>query len=262
MFGLRLGHNPRVLVTTTPRPTSFLKKLMIDPTVALTRGSTFENAKNLAKPFLAYLRKQYDNTLIGRQEIYADLVETRAGALWSPPLLERARRDFKETPLERIVIAIDPAISHGEKSDETGIIAAGLTSEGIGVVLEDLSLKALPHLWIQKAIAAYHRLKADRIIAEINVGGNLVEQLLRMHDASISYRAVHARRGKILRAEPIAAFYEQGKVWHAGAFPKLEEQLCSFVPGKTSKSPDRLDALVWALTDLMVSPVRFPSAWT
>jgi phage terminase large subunit-like protein len=261
MFGLRLGKNPRVIVTTTPRPTKLLKKLVKDPEVVLTKGSTFENAKNLAKPFLDYIRCHYEKRWLGRQEIYGDFVEDKEGALWTPALLERAREAFQNIPLRRVVIAIDPAVSHGVKSDETGIIVAGITTEGTGVVLEDLSLKGPSHLWIGKAIEAYHRLKADRIVAEVNMGGELVEQLLRSHDPTVSYKPVRAMRGKALRAEPIAALYERGKVWHAGGFPKLDEQLCSYIPGVSSKSPDRLDALVWALTELMLTVSVRPTIW-
>jgi phage terminase large subunit-like protein len=261
MFGLRLGRQPRVIITTTPRPTKLLKRLAKDPEVVVTKGSTFENAQNLAKPFLAYIRRHYEKRWLGRQEIYADFVEEKMGALWTPNLLERARASFQEGPLKRIVIAIDPAVSHGEHSDETGIIAAGLNMQGIGIVLEDLSLKAPSHLWINKAIEAYHRLKADRIVAEVNMGGDLVEQLLRVQDKSVSYKAVRAMREKAMRAEPIAALYERGQVWHVASFPELEEQLCSYIPGVSSKSPDRLDALVWALTELMLSDLPGPHVW-
>lgn len=261
MFGLRIGKNPRVIITTTPKSSHFLKKLMKDPDVVLTKGSTFENAKNLAKPFLNYIRQHYEKSFLGRQELYADFVESREGALWTPVLLEQARRSFQNVVLRRIVIAIDPAVTHKAGSDETGIIAAGITAEGIGVVLEDLSLKGPANLWMQQAIEGYHRLKGDRIVAEVNMGGDLIEHLLRTHDKAISYKGVHATRGKHTRAEPIAALYERGKVWHASLFPKLEDQLLSYVPGTTSQSPDRLDALVWALTDLMLTPPVQAKVW-
>jgi len=253
MFALRLGKCPRVIVTTTPRPHPLLKNLLKSPDVAVTKGSTFENAENLAKPFLDSILLHYGKSWLGRQELYAEIIEEKEGSLWTPSLLERSRKSFQDVPLLRIVIAIDPAVSHGNKSDETGMIAAGITGDGKGVVLEDLSLKASPSQWIQRAIEAYHRLKADRIVAEVNMGGDLVEQLLRTYDPSLSYKPVRATRGKILRAEPIAVLYEQGKVLHANYFPDLEEQLCSYVPGESHKSPDRLDALVWALTDLMLT---------
>lgn len=262
MFGLRLGQNPRVIVTTTPRPLKFLKKLSTDPDVVLTKGSTFENAKNLAEPFLEYMRHHYENRWLGRQEIYADFVEDRQGALWTPSLLEKAKQDFQNAPLQRLVIALDPAVSHNVNSDETGIIVAGVTADGIGVVLEDLSLKGPPHLWMGKTIEAYHRLKADRVVAEVNMGGDLVEQLLRSNDPTVSYKPVRAMRGKAIRAEPVVSLYERGKVWHAHCFPELEEQLCSYIPGRNAKSPDRLDALVWALTELMLTPIPKPKVWT
>lgn len=262
MFGLRLGMAPKTIVTTTPRPTPILKKLLQDPGVVVTKGSTYENAKNLAKPFLDYICSHYEKSWLGRQEIYADMVEAKEGALWTPALLERARKAYEDRPLKRLIIAIDPAATSGVHSDETGIIAAGLTQDGIGVVIEDLSIKAPASVWIQRAIEAYHRLKADRIVAEVNMGGDLVEQLLRTHDRSISYKSVRAMRGKALRAEPIAALYEQGKVWHAHGLMMLEDQLCGFIPGQTKKSPDRLDALVWALTDLMLIPSSKPRIWS
>ncbi len=261
MFSLRLGQNPRVIVTTTPRPTKLLKKLINDPHVIITKGTTFENTTNLAEPFLSYMRHRYEKSWLGRQELYADIIEEKQGALWTPALLEQARSSFQASPLQRLVIAIDPAMSHGTQSDETGIIAAGITSAGTGIVLEDLSLKAPPSVWVRKAIEAYHRLKADCIVAEVNMGGNLVEHLLRNEDSSISYKALHATRHKILRAEPIASLYERGKIWHATYLPELEEQLCSYVPGISSKSPDRLDALVWALTDLMLNDSYSYKIW-
>ncbi len=261
MFGLRLGAAPRVIITTTPRPTPFLKQLLKDPNVAVTRGSTFDNAQNLAPPFLTHMERQYGDTCLGRQELYAEIVEETKGSLWNRVLIERAKADFKKGALQRIVIAVDPAVTNGPKSDETGIIVAGLTQEGIGVILEDLSGRFATHSWVQSVVANYHHWKADRVVAEVNMGGDLVEQLLRVHDPSLSYKGVRATRGKVVRAEPIAALYEQGKVWHASTFPHLEEQLCSYVPGQSYGSPDRLDALVWALTDLMLTPSFSGQIW-
>lgn len=261
MFGLRLGSQPRVIITTTPRPTKLLKRLAKDPAVRVTTGSTFENAKNLAPPFLAYMHQHYAKRWLGRQEIYAEFVEETEGALWTPALIEMAKDSFQEKPLKRLVIAVDPAVSHRAHSDETGIVAAGLNEEGVGVVLEDLSVKGSPQVWVRRVVEAYHRLTADRVIAEVNMGGDLVEQLLRLEDQTISYKPVRAMRGKVLRAEPVVSLYERGQVWHAGNFPTLEDQLCSYVPGTTRKSPDRLDALVWALTDLMLTGKPDPKIW-
>lgn len=261
MFGLRLGKTPRAIVTTTPRPTAFLKALIKDPDVITTRGNTSENAKNLAPPFLSYVQRHYANSCLGRQELHAEIVEENEGALWRRSLIECAQKSFQEFPLQRLIIAVDPAVSSGAKSDETGIIVAGITVEGTGVILEDLSLRATPHEWTTKVVEAYHRLKADRVVAEVNMGGDLVEQLLRTQDASISYKSVRATRGKGMRAEPIVALYEQKKVWHARAFPQLEEQMCAYIPGKNQASPDRLDALVWALTELMLTPSFLGKIW-
>lgn len=261
MFSLRIGETPRVIITTTPRPTSWIKNLLKDASVYVTKGSTFDNAKNLAPSFLHHLKERYANSWLGRQEIYADIVEEREGALWTPALLEKAITDYQETSLKRIVIAVDPAVSHGAQSDETGIIAAGVTVDGQGVVLDDRSLKGSPSQWIQTAIGLYHELKADRIVAEVNMGGDLVEQLLRTYDPSVSYKAVRARRGKIIRAEPIMALYEKGKIWHAKRLPSLESQLCSYIPGVSQKSPDRLDALVWALSELIFSSPKKAQVW-
>jgi phage terminase large subunit-like protein len=261
MFSLRLGCHPRVIITTTPRPTPLLKKLIKNPDTIITRGTTFDNAANLAGPFLAYVKKNYESTHLGRQELYAELLEENSEALWTHKLIERAREAYQPHPLKRLIIAIDPAVTNQKNSDESGIIAAGITQQGIGVVLEDLSIKGTASQWMQRAIDAYKRLKADRIVAEVNMGGDLVEQLLHSFDPSLSYKPLHATRGKIIRAEPIAALYEQGKVWHASCFPELEEQLCNYSPNNNSKSPDRLDALVWALTELMLTPSPEPRVW-
>ncbi|MBS0271222.1 MAG: DNA-packaging protein [Proteobacteria bacterium] len=261
MFTLRRGINPRAIVTTTPRSTQFIKKLSQDPDIVVTKGSTFENAKNLARPFLDYMFKHYEKSSLGRQELYADFIDDHQGALWNSKLIEQARSSFQNIPLQRIVISIDPAVSCGAQSDETGIIAAGITTQGVGVVLEDFSIKAPASAWIKRAIDAYHRLNADRIVAEVNMGGDLVEQLLRSYDTSISFKAVRATRSKIIRAEPIAALYERGKIWHAQHFPELEAQLCTYIPGVSPKSPDRLDALVWALSDLLLVPSCGHRVW-
>lgn len=261
MFALRLGKNPRVILTTTPRPSTLIKSLLKNPQVHVTTGTTFDNMKNLPESFLTYMNDQYGSKRIGRQELFAEIVEEQPLALWSHAIVEKAKSAYQEANFKRIVVSIDPAVSHGKKSDETGIIVAGLSDAGIGIVLKDLSLKGPAHVWVKKAIHAYHSFQADRILAEVNMGGELVEQLLREYDPSISYRPVRAMRGKILRAEPIAALYERGKVWHAPHLTKLEEQLTNYMPGVTKKSPDRLDALVWALTDLMILKSSPPKIW-
>jgi predicted phage terminase large subunit-like protein len=255
MFGLRLGKRPRWLVTTTPRPIKLLKSLLAREgrDVVITRGSTFENEANLAPSFLQALRDRYEGTRLGRQEIHAELLSDNPGALWNLDWLDRDRVSVVPE-LRRIVVAIDPAVSNNEGSDETGIIVAGVTKDQKIYVLEDLSGKYAPHEWAAKAILAYRRHKADRILAEVNNGGAMVEATIRALDHSVSFKAVHASRGKVVRAEPIAALYEQRKVHHAGNFPVLEDQMCAFTSdfdrARIGYSPDRVDALVWALTEL------------
>lgn len=257
MLGLRLGANPRSVVTTTPKPIRLVKNLLADPGVAVTRGATDENRDNLAPAFLQAIVRRYEGTRLGRQELQAELIEDLPGALWTRAMIDRARVTAAPE-LRRVVVAIDPAVSAGEESAETGIIVAGLGSDGHGYVLDDLSGRFAPYDWAARAVAAYRTHKADRIVAEINNGGDLVEATLRMVDAGASYRGVRASRGKAVRAEPVAALYEQGRVHHLGALPELEDQMCAlaadFDRERGGVSPDRVDALVWALTDLLVAP--------
>jgi len=255
MFGLRLGKRPRWLVTTTPKPIKLLRELLAreGKDVAVTRGSTFENEANLAPTFLAAVRQRYAGTRLGRQELNAELLSDNPGALWQLDWLDRDRVSAAPE-LRRIVVAIDPAVSNNEGSDETGIIVAGVASDGLIYVLEDCSGRYAPHEWAAMAIAAYRRHKADRILAEVNNGGAMVEATIRALDHRVSFKAVHASRGKVVRAEPIAALYEQRKVHHVGGFAVLEDQMCAFTSdfdrAKVGYSPDRVDALVWALTEL------------
>jgi phage terminase large subunit-like protein len=249
MFGLRLGDDPRVVVTTTPKPNKITKDLVKDPNTIITSGSTYENRANLAPAFLEQIVAKYEGTRLGRQELYGELLSDVEGALWSWDLIE-ASRSKAPKQYRRIVVAIDPAVTSEEGSDETGIIVAGIDQAGVGYIIEDLSTKASPNEWAKRAIEAYHRHKADRIVAEVNQGGDMVESIIRHLDHGISYKAVHAAKGKYVRAEPVAALYEQQKVKHIGAFPALEDQLCNWVQGESS--PDRLDALVWAITELML----------
>ena len=255
MFGLRLGKHPRWLATTTPRPIKLLKELLAREgrDVVVTRGSTFENEANLAPTFLAAVRQRYEGTRLGRQELNAELLSDMPGALWQLDWLDRDR--VREAPdLRRIIVAIDPAVSNNEGSDETGIIVAGISDAGQMYVLEDISGRYAPHEWAAKAIDAYRRHKADRIIAEVNNGGAMVEATIRALDEVVSFKSVHASRGKVVRAEPIAAMYEQRKVHHVGNFSTLEDQMCAFTSdfdrARVGYSPDRVDALVWALTEL------------
>jgi phage terminase large subunit-like protein len=255
MFGLRLGKRPRAIVTTTPKPVPLLKALLKreGQDVVVSRGSTFDNRANLAPSFFSQIVKRYEGTRLGRQELNAELLDDVQGALWTRDLIEAARVPA-DTPIDfkRIVVAIDPAISVGEDSDETGIIVGGLGWDDHAYVLEDLSGKYSPTEWAVRAIGAYRRHLADRIVAEVNQGGEMVANTLRVVDPNAPVRTVHAKRGKLIRAEPVSALYEQRRVHHVGVFDELEDQLCTFAPG-VADSPDRLDALVYAISDLMVT---------
>jgi phage terminase large subunit-like protein len=259
-FGLRTGADPRVAITTTPKPIKLLKEILGDPDTITTRGSTLENASNLAPRFLATILRKYQGTRLGRQEIEAEILDDTPGALWMRAVIESLRVKPNEVPqLTRIVVAIDPGASSNEDSNETGIVAVGLGANGHGYVLDDQSKVYKPHEWAAEAIALFKARKADRIVAEVNNGGEMVENTLRVVDPNVPYRAVHASRGKAIRAEPVSALYEQKRVHHVGAFPLLEDQMCAFTSDFDSKvagySPDRMDALVWALTELMVDEI-------
>jgi len=249
MFGLRLGEKPRCVVSTTPKPIELIRELLRDPRCAITRGSTYDNIANLAPSFVELLLSKYEGTTLGRQEINAELLEEIEGALWTQKTLESCRRtEYPE--MVRIVTAVDPTGGVAE----AGIVTAGIGTDGHGYVLDDSSLRGSPDEWARAAITDYNKFKADRIIAEANFGGEMVEHTIRMTaeklKQSVSYKDVHASRGKQIRAEPVAALYEQGRVHHVGVFPQLEGELTSWVPGEAS--PNRLDALVWAITELIV----------
>lgn len=257
-FGLRLGERPRQMVTTTPRPTALLKRLIADPTTRVTRATTAMNAGNLAAGFLARVVGRYRDTLLGRQELEGLLIEERNDALFRRATIE-ARRVDAPPPLVRIVVAVDPPAS--ARSGTCGIVAAGVGQNGIGYVVADRTVREVqPTAWAARAIAAYRALEADALVAEINQGGDMVEAVLREVDPGVPVTKVRATRGKWLRAEPVAALYEQARVRHAGTFPELEDEMCDFGPDGLSsgRSPDRLDALVWAITALMLSPDGTP----
>lgn len=254
MFGYRLGNQPRGVISTTPRPIPLVQELVKDPACRVTRGSTYDNVANLAPAFIKTVIARYEGTRLGRQELMAEILDDIPGALWQRSQIDRLR--VGEAPaLQRVVVAIDPAATSSEDADATGIVVAGLGIDGQGYVLDDISMEqATPHTWGSAAVEAYRRHQADRIVAETNNGGEMVEFVVRTIDRSVAFKAVHASRGKLTRAEPVAALYEQGKVHHvgpAGQFSKLEDEMCTWVPGMDS--PDRMDALVWALTELMVN---------
>jgi phage terminase large subunit-like protein len=253
MFALRKGACPRVIITTTPRPCSLLKELLErqGKDVVVTKGSTFDNADHLAPSFIQTMSERYAQTRLGAQELYGEILEDDSQALWSSSLLKSCYRQ-EIPPLTRLVVALDPAVTNHAHSDETGIIVAGRDAQNRAFILTDLSGKYRPQEWAQKALSAYHHFQADRIIAEVNQGGDLVEQMLRSLDQNVAYKAVRATRDKLTRAEPVAALYAQGRVFHTGKnLGNLERQLCTYIPG--NPSPDRLDALVWAVTDLLLS---------
>lgn len=257
MFGLRLGEDPRAVVTTTPRPTRLIRVLLADPKVRVTRGRTADNRANLAPAFLDQIVRRYEGTRLGRQELDAEILDDVPGALWQRGMIEAAR--LTAVPdLARVVVAIDPAASSGAEADETGIIVAGRDANGDGYVLADISGRYQPAEWARAAIAACRTHQADRIVGEINNGGEMIAATLRMIDPAVPFSAMRASRGKVARAEPVAALYEQGRVHHVGAFPQLEDQMCAFTQDfdrhAAGYSPDRADALVWALTDLLVVP--------
>jgi phage terminase large subunit-like protein len=254
-FGLRLGERPRQVVTTTPRPLPLLRRIMGDPATVITKARTVDNAKNLAEAFLTKIVARYQNTRLGRQELDAEILEERNDALWKRIDVERCRVAVAPE-MRRIVVAVDPPASSGEGSDACGIVAAGVGSDGCGYVLHDATAERLtPARWAKRAIDLFHRLEADRIVAEVNQGGEMVEAVIRNADESVPVTRVHASRGKWLRAEPVAALYEQGRVKHVGSFPALEDEMCDYSLGGLSsgRSPDRLDALVWALSALMLT---------
>lgn len=252
MPALRIGEHPRVVVTTTPRPTKLLRELLArtDGSVRVVRGSTWDNAANLSKMALAELRARYEGTRLGRQELEGELLEDLEGALWSRDLLDLTRVD-KAPSLARIVVGVDPAVTSGERSDSTGIIVAGRGVDGDLYILEDATCKGTPHSCMSRAVHAYHRWHADRVIGEVNNGGDYIEGVLRTVDANVAYKSVRATRGKLVRAEPISALWEQGRGHLVGVFPSLEDELCGFTSDST-ESPDRLDALVWSSTELQM----------
>lgn len=251
MFGLRLGQRPQAVVTTTPKPTVLVKSLVAAKTSHVTRGSTFDNAANLAPSALQMLREKYEGTRLGRQELNAEILGDLPGALWSMGSLD-AYRLREEPELTRVVVAVDPAVTATEASDYNGIIVAGLTNDQRGVVLADESLQGSPSEWARRAVSLYRSRQADAIVVEVNQGGDMVAHTLRTIDPTVNIIEVRATRGKHVRAEPIAALYEQGRIAHVGGFPELETQLTQMTVNgyEGAGSPDRADALVWAMTAL------------
>ena len=252
MFGLRLGQNPKVVITTTPKPIPLVKELAKRKDVHVTSGSTFENEKNLADAAVIALRERYAGTRLGRQELFAEILEDVEGSLWSRDMLQSAMLKFNEKlpDFKRVVVAVDPAVTANKDSNETGIVICATDHKGQYYVLNDISGVYTPDTWAKKTVEAYESYKADKVIAEVNNGGDLVQKVVKTVDPNVNYKAVRATRGKFVRAEPIAALYEQKRVKHVNRFSLLEDQLCTYNPEISSISPDRLDALVWGLTEL------------
>lgn len=260
-FALRLGERPRALVTTTPRNNPLVQALLAAPDTVVSRAPTSANRMHLAKSFLEAVTRAYGGSRLGRQELDGELVLDIDGALWSWASLEAAKAP-RALDLDRVVVAVDPPVSSGDGADECGIVVAGVAMRGppqdwVAEVIADGSVRgASPNEWAERAVELYHAHRADRLVAEVNQGGNLVATLIRGIDPMIPFRGVHASRGKAARAEPVAALYEQGRVSHRAAFKALEDQMAAMtVRGFAGKgSPDRVDALVWAITDLMIEP--------
>jgi len=254
MLGLRLGDNPRAMATTTPRPVPLVRRLVKEKGVAVTRGRTMDNDMNLPPDFIASVRAIYAGTRLGRQELDGELIADAAGALWTRDVLER-QRAVRAPELKRVVIGVDPPVS--ENGDACGIVAVGLSVDKNAYVLADRSISgASPERWARAVAAAADAWQADRVVVEDNQGGNMVETVLRAADIAMPIKRAHASKGKSARAEPISILYEAKRVFHIGAFPEMEDQMCGLIAGGgyegPGRSPDRADALVWALTELML----------
>lgn len=261
-FGLRLprenGIRPRQCVTTTPRPLALVRELLKAKSTVISRASTYDNAGNLSADFLQQMRDKYEGTRLGRQELQAEVLDDTPGALWTRGMIESARIEAAPQ-LERIVVGVDPSGSDGETGDAQGIVVAGKAGR-VAFLLADESVRLSPDGWGRRVVDAFYRHKADRIVAERNYGGEMVAHVIRSIDPNVPVKLVTATRGKAVRAEPIAALYEQGRVKHCAPMPELEDQMIMMTSsGYTGEgSPDRLDGMVWALTELMVSPAPEP----
>jgi Uncharacterized conserved protein len=255
-FGLRLGSNPQAVITTTPRPTKLIREIMDDPDTITTNGSTYDNRVNLAPAFLTTVLRKYEGTRLGRQEIAGEVLDDNPGALFKRADIDKARV-LRAPEMTRIVVAIDPAATSSEGADDTGMVPAGIAMiDDVlhGYILTDLTCHETPMGWAKRAVGAYRELNADRVIGEANNGGDMIEAVIRSVDQNVSYRKVTATRGKDIRAEPVAALYEQGRIHHVGDLGKLEDEMCEWDPlDKSAKSPNRMDAMVWAITELMLA---------
>lgn len=262
-FCLRLGKHPQVCVTTTPKPTKLVRDIMKNPNTVVTYGSTFDNSANLAATYLQSVKDMYDGTRLGRQELYAEVLDEASGALWTRELLSKCEVEvddplaFSET-LARVVVSVDPAVSSNAESDMTGIVVAGMDINGVCYILHDATERYTPEGWAAKAIELYHLYGADRIVAERNQGGEMVRYTFKTIDETIPIKLVHASRGKFARAEPVSSLYERGRVKHVRGLDLLEDQMVQWEPLGSIGSPDRLDAMVWAVTELALKGISRP----
>lgn len=258
-FSLRLGEKPKLILTTTPRPLQFIKDLMARDDVATVRGTSLENLQNLSPTFLRQL-EYLKGTRLEAQEIYAEIVENSENTLWSWDDIEQC---YKNPPhfLENVIIGVDPAISSNENSDETGIVVVGMDAMKKGYVLDDLSISASPEIWAKKVVEAYYKYGARLVVIERNAGGELLVSILKNMDQNIKIKTVYAHESKSARAEPVVLMYQKKMIFHSRQFRKLEMQMATYVPG--NKSPDRLDAMVWAMSELfnVNSKICVPRAW-
>lgn len=266
-FCLRLGKHPRVCVTTTPKSTVLIRKLLKDPKTVITTGSTFDNTNNLADTYLTAVKEQYEGTRLGRQELYAEVLTENEGALWTADMIDACQISRDDLPdIVRKVVAVDPAVSSNVESDSTGMVVAGIDINGKGYILGDYTLKASPETWANKAVELYHLFECDRIVYESNQGKDLIPSLFKTIDPNLPLKGVHASSAKIARAEPVSALYEQGKVYHvrnpedpSASLTELETQMTTYEPMGRYKSPDRYDALVWSITELMLKGYAKPN---
>ena len=247
MLSLRLGNDPKCIITTTPRPINILKEILEDPKTIKTIGTTFDNEKNLPESFINYVSKHYGSSTFGRQELYGDILFEDPNSLWKRSFINYKK---PESEFVKIVVAVDPAITYSNKSDETGIIVVGRCSDGTAYVMEDCSGRYHPNVWAEKVVQKYYEFNANKVVAEVNQGGDLVAEMIKSFDRSIFFTPVRATKGKFIRAEPVVSLYERKLIFHSKSFPELEDQMCQYIPGVTKKSPDRMDALVWGMTEL------------
>ena len=262
-FTLRLGKHPQVCVTTTPRPTKLVRDILKNPKTTVTYGSTFDNSANLASTYLEAVKTQYEGTRLGRQELYAEILDEASGALWNRQTLAGCEIEV-DNPVEfaeslaRVVVSVDPAVSANAESDMTGIIVAGADINGVCYILQDATDRYTPEGWAAKAIELYHQYGADRIVAERNQGGEMVRYTFKTVDETIPIKLVHASRGKFARAEPVSSLYERGRVKHVKGLDALEDQMVQWEPLGGIGSPDRLDAMVWSVTELALKGIAKP----